>query len=299
VSTKESVHPNRRGEPGTICEGLEVSRTACFGYWKIPYAEKVRWVNRHFNVVAPKYDFMNTLLSFGIHHLWKRTAVRMLALRPGDRVLDLCGGTGDLALLAARVVGPSGRVVLYDLNRPMMELGRVKTDRHFFVGRIAYVQGDAQRISVADQSFDAAMVGFGIRNLTDLEEGFREMYRVLRPGGKIMCLEFSMPVAPLFRWLYDFYSFHVMPWLGILLAGSREAYTYLPESIRTFPLPEELSKILRTTGFTSVTYHLLTNGIAAIHLGTKYEARGVRRRWSEASRKGTLGQGTIPWSVFP
>jgi demethylmenaquinone methyltransferase/2-methoxy-6-polyprenyl-1,4-benzoquinol methylase len=265
-------HIRRLGLQGAQERGREMAR---FGYLSIPAEEKVRWVNRHFNVVAPKYDFMNSVLSFGIHHLWKRTAVRMLALDPGDRVLDLCGGTGDLAILAARVVGPSGQVVLYDLNRPMMELGRLKTKRHFPAGRIAYLQGDAQRVSVADQSFDAAMVGFGIRNLTDLEQGFREMYRVLRPGGKMMCLEFSTPVAPLFRWLYDFYSFHVMPRLGNLFVGSKEAYTYLPESIRTFPLPDELSKILRGTGFTSVTYRLLTNGIAAVYLGMKHEASGL------------------------
>jgi len=269
MPAEQPVQPPLRGEPGAVYEGPDGAQTACFGYWKIPSPEKVRWVNRHFNVVAPKYDFMNSLLSFGIHHLWKRAAVRMLALDAGDRVLDLCGGTGDLALLAARVVGASGQVVLYDLNRPMMELGRLKTGRHFPAGRIVYVQGDAQGISVADQSFDAAMVGFGIRNLTDLEQGFREMYRVLRPGGKMMCLEFSTPVDPLFRWLYDFYSFYVMPWLGNLIAGSREAYTYLPESIRSFPLPGELSKILERVGFTSVTYRRLTNGIAAVHLGTK------------------------------
>lgn len=269
MPSKQPIGPPLHREAGAFHEGPDGARTACFGYWEIPSPEKVRWVNRHFNVVAPKYDFMNSLLSFGIHHLWKRTAVRMLDLAPGDRVLDLCGGTGDLAILAAKVVGPSGRVVLYDLNRPMMELGRLKTERNFSSGQITYVQGDAQRVSASDQIFDAAMVGFGIRNLTDLEQGFREMYRVLRPGGKMMCLEFSTPVAPLFRWLYDFYSFHIMPRLGNLFVGSKEAYTYLPESIRTFPLPEELSKILERVGFSSVTYRLLTNGIAAVHLGTK------------------------------
>ena len=242
---------------------------AQFGYLSLPAEEKVRWVDRHFNVVAPKYDLMNSLLSFGLHHAWKRTAVRMLKLHPGDRVLDLCGGTGDLALLTAPVVGASGRVVLYDINRAMMHMGRSKVRRRGAKGQIEYVQGDAEKISFCSETFDAAMVGFGIRNLTHLEQGFREMHRVLKPGGKMMCLEFSRPTNPIFRCLYDIYSFHVMPWGGKLLTGSKEAYTYLPESIRMFPLPNPLSEILMAIGFNAVRHRGLTNGIAVVHVGMK------------------------------
>lgn len=240
-----------------------------FGYRKVSRAEKARRTRLHFEAVARRYDFMNTLLSFGIHYLWKRNAVRMIGLRPGDRVLDLCGGTGDLSVMAERSVGSEGRVVLYDLNRAMILAGKTKPTHAALRQRIRYVQGDAEAISFPDRSFDAAMVGFGIRNVSSLERGFSEMHRVLKPGGKLMCLEFSKPTAPLFRFLYDFYSFQIMPLLGEWLAGSRRAYTLLPESIRTFPLPDELSRILKKIGFEQVVYRRLTNGIAVVHLGQK------------------------------
>ncbi len=248
---------------------MSPEKTAHFGYRKVPEDEKVKWVMRHFNTVARKYDLMNTLLSFGIHHLWKRDAVRMLKLKAGDWVIDVCGGTGDLSVLAAKAVGSSGRVVLYDINRKMMEMGKGKVGRSPFRETVSYVQGNAEQISFPDQHFDAALVGFGIRNLTHMEEGFREIHRILKPGGKLMCLEFSKPTAPFFRWLYDMYSFHVMPYLGGLIVGSKQAYTYLPESIRLFPSPGELSTILGNTGFSRVTYRKLTNGIAVIHLGQR------------------------------
>lgn len=240
-------------------------KKACFGFRTVPADEKARWVRRHFDSIATKYDFMNSLLSFGIHHAWKREAVRMLGLLPGNRVIDVCGGTGDLALLASRAVGPSGAVAIYDINREMMEAGRHKIAGH----GIRCFQGDAEKIAFSDASFDAAIVGFGIRNVTHMEAGFREMYRVLKPGGRMICLEFSKPVQPVFRWLYDQYSFRIMPFLGELLAGSRQAYTHLPETIRLFPLPHELSDILRKIGFSRVTYRRLTNGIAVIHRGIK------------------------------
>lgn len=247
----------------------ERNPTADFGYLKVPENEKVTWVRRHFNAVACKYDFMNTLLSFGIHHLWKRISINRMDPQPGDRIIDVCGGTADLALLAAKCIGPPGRIVLYDINRAMMDAGRPKVSSSLYAGRIEYVQGDAEIISFADASFDGAMVGFGIRNLTHMEAGFREMHRVLKPGGKLMCLEFSKPVTPWFRMLYDFYSFYIMPALGLALAGSRHAYTYLPESIRLFPGPEGLKTLLEEIGFTRVTYRRLTDGIAVVHTGVK------------------------------
>ena len=244
-------------------------KTVPFGFQQIPKKEKVIRTIRHFNTVASKYDFMNTLLSFGIHYLWKRRAIEMIHLKPGDRVLDVCGGTGDLAVLAARSVDISGKIIIYDINRKMMQAGRAKRNRPAQRNRIEFIQGDAESISFADEVFDAAMVGFGIRNLTHMDVGFQEMHRILKPGGKMMCLEFSKPTASVFRWLYDVYSFHVMPLLGQVLVGSRQAYTLLPESIRMFPLPEALSALLRDIGFHKVVYRRLTNGIAVVHVAEK------------------------------
>jgi demethylmenaquinone methyltransferase/2-methoxy-6-polyprenyl-1,4-benzoquinol methylase len=245
------------------------TRAFNFGYEKVSENEKGKLVLRHFNGVADKYDFMNTLLSFGIHLLWKRTAIKVLRLREGNWVIDVCGGTGDLSLLAAKTVGSSGRIILYDINRAMLEKGRQKVSKSSYGGRILTAQGDAEMIPFPSNCFDAAMVGFGVRNLTHMEEGFKEMYRVLKPGGKLICLELSKPTAPFFRWLYDFYSFRIMPFLGWAIVGSRRAYTYLPESVRVFPLPDELAGILKKIGFAKVTYQKLTNGIAVVHLAKK------------------------------
>jgi demethylmenaquinone methyltransferase/2-methoxy-6-polyprenyl-1,4-benzoquinol methylase len=240
-----------------------------FGYQQVSANEKPELVLRHFNSVANKYDLMNTILSLGIHYLWKRTAVKMMGLKAGDWVIDVCGGTGDLAYLAARAVGPTGRVILYDINWAMIEAGRKKPIFAPFGDRIQYIQGDAESISCPDESFEAAMVGFGIRNLTYMDKGLQEMYRVLKPGGKMMCLEFSKPTAPWFRWLYDFYSFHIMPCVGEIVAGRRQAYTHLPESIRTFASSDALISAVEKAGFSHVSRHKLTNGIAVVHLAGK------------------------------
>jgi demethylmenaquinone methyltransferase/2-methoxy-6-polyprenyl-1,4-benzoquinol methylase len=255
-----------------------------FGYEKIPSAKKGARVIRHFETVSRRYDIMNTILSFGIHHLWKRTAIKMLAIKPGDRIIDVCGGTGDLATLAAAGAGPNGRVFLYDINRAMMEAGRRKVAASPHGSNIVLVQGDAERIAFPDGSFDGAMVGFGIRNLTRPEKGFEELHRVLKKGGKMMCLEFSKPTAPLFRRLYDLYSFHVMPWLGQVIAGSRQAYTHLPESIRTFPLPPEIIRTLNRIGFSDIHFRKLTNGIAVIYVAMKSRGDfipGMARTWAQ------------------
>lgn len=248
-------------------EGLTDLETTHIGFREIPVDLKSEWVRGQFDAVARRYDFMNTLLSGGVHHLWKRLAVRMLDLAPGDAVLDLCGGTGDLAVLAKRRVGPKGQVVLCDINREMMRVGREKDAERELRSAVRWVQGDAERLPFSDRRFDAAVVGFGIRNLTRMEAGFAEMLRVLKPGGRMVCLEFSHPVNPLFRWFYDQYSFHVMPYIGELVTGSREAYSYLPESIRRFPGPEALAGRLAAIGYKEVTFRRLTNGVAVIHRG--------------------------------
>ena len=248
---------------------VETTGKANFGFKQYDADQKVDAVLTHFNRVAKSYDFMNSLLSLGIQHLWKRTAVRMLNLNRGDWVLDVCGGTGDLAILSAQRVGDAGRVTLYDINRAMMQAGRPKFDRSIAKNRIDLVQGDAEQITFPDNTFDAVMVGFGIRNLTRLETGFKEMHRVLKPGGRLLCLEFSRPKNLTFRRLYDFYSFNIMPLLGQLLVGSAASYACLSETIRMFPLPHELSSILEKIGFYQVHYHSMTNGIAVAHLASK------------------------------
>jgi len=252
-------------------QNQNAENTTHFGYLTIPEKDKVEWVRRHFDSVARKYDSMNTLLSLGIHYQWKRMAVRMMGLRQGDRVLDVCGGTGDLSRMAAERTAPTGQIMLYDINREMMNAGRAKTNASPNAGMISFVQGNAEHIAFPDNSFDAAMVGFGIRNLTHFENGFKEMHRVIKPGAVFMCLEFSEPVTPWFRTLYDFYSFHIMPLVGKVLAGCRPAYAYLPESIRLFPDPDRLKNILEEIGLRDVRYRRLTDGIAVVHLG--YKAR--------------------------
>jgi demethylmenaquinone methyltransferase/2-methoxy-6-polyprenyl-1,4-benzoquinol methylase len=242
---------------------------ARFGRRVLKEDEKTATVSRHFSLVAPKYDFMNSLLSFGIQLAWKRAAIRMLSLKPGDRVLDVCGGTGDLALFASRSMGSRGQVIIYDINWHMLVTGRPKLSVSPFSKNITCVQGNAESIAFGDNHFDAAMVGFGIRNLTHLERGFAEMVRVLKPGGKILCLEFSRPVNPVFRYLYDVYSFKIMPLLGKLIVGSAQAYACLPETIRMFPLPDELSSILKRLGCKGVRYQRMTNGIAVVHVAEK------------------------------
>jgi len=257
---------NRKGQ---LDKNATTAKTTFFGFQRVPREGKTDRVLQHFNSVAQNYDFMNTLLSFGIHHLWKRIAIRMLNLAPDDDVLDVCGGTGDLAILAARPIGPDGRVIVYDINRAMIQAGFHKVAHKDIENRIRYVQGNAESISFPDRHFEAVTVGFGIRNVTNMKRGFSEMYRVLKPGGKMMCLEFSKPTFLPFRRVYDFYSFYVMPFLGELIAGSRKAYTHLPESIRMFPMPDELSALLKEIGFSHIIYKKLTNGIAVIHLAVK------------------------------
>jgi demethylmenaquinone methyltransferase/2-methoxy-6-polyprenyl-1,4-benzoquinol methylase len=243
--------------------------TVHFGYRTVRADEKVKLVKKHFDSIAARYDLINTVLSFGMHHLWKRSAVNLLNLEPGQQVIDVCGGTADLAIVAAKAVGPSGSITVYDINPAMMELGRQKAGKADLGDRIRFVQGNAEQISLPDNYFDAAMVGFGIRNVTRMEKGLAEMQRVLKPGGKFLCLEFSQPAPGTFRRLYDFYSFQVMPRIGRLFTGSSQAYHYLPESIRLFPSAEVLSKILENAGFSNVRYRLLSKGIAAIHVGVK------------------------------
>jgi demethylmenaquinone methyltransferase / 2-methoxy-6-polyprenyl-1,4-benzoquinol methylase len=247
----------------------EKTSAVSFGRRQVSPAQKKALVQEHFDTVASRYDLTNTLLSFGQQLLWKRQAIKMLQPQPGERVLDVCGGTADLSLLAAPAVQPSGLVVVYDFNRAMLEIGQKKIHTAGLSNLVWCLQGDAENLALPEHSFEAVMVSFGIRNLISMEQGLSEMYRVLKPGGRLLILEFSQPTNAWFRALYDLYSFTVMPLASKIMMGSWQAYQYLSESIRLFPNPDALSEILANLGFVEITYRSLSNGIAVIHLGHK------------------------------
>jgi demethylmenaquinone methyltransferase/2-methoxy-6-polyprenyl-1,4-benzoquinol methylase len=240
-----------------------------FGSKLIPEEEKRARVADIFDSVAPRYDLMNDLMSMGTHRLWKRFAASETRLRPGDSAIDVAGGTADIALLMARLVGDSGGVVVYDINQEMLKHGRDKCIDRGYLKNMKFVQGNAEEIAFEQNTFHAATVGFGIRNVTHLERAFAEMARVVKPGGRVICLEFSRPEGALLKRLYDLYSFSFIPAVGKAVTGNRDAYVYLPESIRKFPPQEELKGIMESAGLYKVRYHNLFNGIAAVHIGVK------------------------------
>jgi len=234
-----------------------------------PAAEKEQAVQEMFTAIAHRYDLNNSLLSLGLHHSWKRRAVEMSGAAPGDTVLDLCTGTGDLAVLLARRVGSQGRVIGLDLNERMLAYGRRKIEK-LGLANITLLTGNAESIQFRDRTFQAATVAFGIRNVTDIRTALREIYRVLKPGGRAVCLEFSRPVIGPLRRLYDFYSFTILPRIGRIVSGDQTGvYHYLPASIRAFPDQERFKELFLEAGFSPVTYRNLSGGIVAIHVGVK------------------------------
>ena len=238
-----------------------------FGYERVAPEEKTRRVRGVFESVAGKYDLMNDLMSAGLHRLWKRYAVGVAAVREGARVLDLAGGTGDLARLFAKAAGATGRVVLTDINHAMLAEGR---DKLIDLGApLPVVQCDAEALPFPDRSFDVVSIGFGLRNVTRKENALAEMRRVLVPGGAALVLEFSKVAAPLAP-AYDWYSFNVLPKLGRLVAGDEASYRYLAESIRMHPDQETLKAMMERAGFDAVEYHNLTAGVVALHVGHVY-----------------------------
>jgi len=232
-------------------------------------SEKERAVQRMFSSIARYYDLNNSLLSLGLHHSWKRHAVSFLD--PNSQlVLDVGAGTADLALLAASRFGEKARVVAADLNRPMLAIGVEKIRTAARQHQIVCVQANAERLCVPDASFDAVTTGFCMRNVGNLPQALREILRVLKPGGRLICLEFSRPVAGWLRGLYDWYSFTLLPWLGTKVSGDQTGvYEYLPASIRAFPDQEGLTRLMREVGFTRVEYRNLSGGIVAIHVAVK------------------------------
>lgn len=244
-------------------------RSVDFGFEKVPWAQKAERVRAVFSSVAGKYDLMNDLMSFGAHRLWKRFTLSLTGLKAGQRALDVAGGTGDLAVGLARQVGKTGRVVLSDINLGMLCTGRDRLIDAGFAGNVDCVLADAERLPCADDSFDCVTIGFGLRNVTDKAAALRSMHRVLKPGGQLLVLEFSTPVAPGLKPLYDAYSFGVLPRLGEWVAKDAASYRYLAESIRMHPDQETLLGMLKGAGFAQARYHNLSGGIVALHRGYK------------------------------
>ncbi len=250
---------------------MQENNTTDFGYEEIPAAEKQQRVGEVFTSVAQNYDLMNDVMSFGIHRLWKRFTLEMCGLRPGHHVLDLAGGTGDLAIKQAQLVGDSGLVVLADINADMLARGRDRVIDRGLVKRVETIQCNAEILPFADNRFDCITMAFGLRNVTEKGTALASMQRVLKPGGRLCVLEFSKPQCEPLERLYDFYSFNLLPRMGQVIANDRTSYQYLAESIRMHPDQEALKQImLEEGGFDEVEVHNMTGGIVALHRAFKY-----------------------------
>ena len=243
--------------------------TTDFGFEKIPKKEKAHRVANVFQSVATRYDLMNDLMSFGLHRLWKRIAIHHCALQPGFKVLDVAGGTGDLSLQMANQVGDTGQVVLSDIQPNMLSLGRDKLFNQGVCQNVSFVQANAESLPFQTHYFDVVTIGFGLRNVTDQLKALQSFYRILKPGGRLVILEFSTLKNEKLAPLYDWYSFEVLPRLGKLVANDSQSYQYLAESIRKHPDQEVLKELILKAGFTSCDIHNLMNGIVAIHVSIK------------------------------
>jgi demethylmenaquinone methyltransferase/2-methoxy-6-polyprenyl-1,4-benzoquinol methylase len=240
-----------------------------FGYQQVSPEEKKKLVHDQFDPIASTYELADTVLSAGLDARWRKRGMRLLGLKPGDMVLDLCGGTGDFARLAGRVLNGGGRIIVYDFNLAMIKAGRRRLYRSPYREIISCVQGDAESIAFAENTFDAIMLGFGLRNFVRTEAGLREIHRVLKPGGQVLILEFSLPRRRWQRSLYHFYSFRMMPLIARLICGTSEPFRYLAESIRVFPPPERVAEMIGQTGFADVTFQRLTAGLSTLYTGRK------------------------------
>ncbi|MCF1428715.1 MAG: bifunctional demethylmenaquinone methyltransferase/2-methoxy-6-polyprenyl-1,4-benzoquinol methylase UbiE [Shewanella sp.] len=241
-----------------------------FGYKTVATEHKADLVADVFHSVAARYDIMNDVMSFGIHRLWKRFTIETAAARPGMKVLDLAGGTGDLTAKFSQLVGEKGEVVLADINDSMLKVGRAKLRDRGIVGNVGYVQANAEALPFPDNHFDIITIAFGLRNVTDKDKALRSMQRVLKPGGKLLVLEFSKPQHELMRKVYDLYSFKVLPKMGDMITKDAGSYEYLAESIRMHPDQETLKQMMIDAGFEQVDYTNMTDGIVALHKGYKF-----------------------------
>lgn len=249
---------------------MDKSNTTHFGFKQVQTGDKANMVRGVFDSVAKKYDIMNDVMSIGVHRVWKRFTIDLAAVRRGEMVLDLAGGTGDLTQAFAKKIGADSRVVLSDINAEMLKVGREKLTNNGVVGNVVYAQANAEKLPFADNTFDCITIAFGLRNVTDKDAALRSMLRVLKPGGRLLVLEFSKPEAPGLEKIYDQYSFRLLPLMGQLVAGDAESYRYLAESIRMHPDQETLKGMMETAGFDRVTYTNLTGGIVALHRGFKF-----------------------------
>lgn len=246
------------------------NKTTDFGFSEVPWEEKQKKVAGVFHSVAAKYDIMNDLMSFGIHRVWKKIAISKSGVRKGDRVLDLAGGTGDLAYKFCQMVGSEGKVILSDINSSMLEVGKEKLTNKGCVGNIEYVQANAESLPFPNNYFDCITISFGLRNVTDKAKAIVSMQRVLKPGGKLLILEFSKPVVPMLSKIYDEYSFKALPFMGKIITQDAESYKYLAESIRKHPDQETLKQMMLDASFDDAEYQNMTGGIVALHIGYKY-----------------------------
>lgn len=245
-------------------------KTTHFGFQQVPLKEKVGKVGAVFDSVASKYDVMNDVMSFGIHRLWKRFTIEQSGVRTGQRVLDLAGGTGDLTARFSRMVGSDGEVVIADINGAMLRQGRARLLDEGISTNVRYVQANAECLPFPDNYFDCITMAFGLRNVTDKQAALISMNRVLKPGGRLLVLEFSKTTAPGLKSLYDFYSFKLLPKMGKLIANDEDSYRYLAESIRMHPDQETLKGMMETAGFEDCDYFNLSGGIVALHRGYKF-----------------------------
>jgi len=241
-----------------------------FGFSEIPFSEKAERVASIFRNVASKYDLMNDLMSFGLHRAWKHFTLSQSGVREGHRVLDVAGGTGDLSLGFLKRVGDTGQVVLSDINEKMLQRGRERLLNKGFLTNVRFVQADAEALPFHDAEFDCVSIAFGLRNVTHKEKALQSIYRVLKPGGKFLLLEFSKPVLSFLEKLYDKYSFSVIPRLGEWICKDRASYQYLVESIRMHPDQSTLKNMMEQAGFENVSWHNLSGGIVALHTGFRY-----------------------------
>ena len=248
---------------------MTTDNTTHFGFKQVAKEEKVKLVRGVFDSVAGNYDIMNDLMSLGIHRVWKRIAVQLANVRKGEQVLDLAGGTGDLTALFEERVGKTGQVVLADINAQMLRTGRDRLIDKGLAGNIRYAQVNAECLPFEDNTFDCVCIAFGLRNVTDKDAALRSMHRVLKPGGRVIVLEFSHPTDPVTEKVYDFYSFNLLPKIGKLVAKDEQSYRYLAESIRMHPKQEELKTMMQNAGLERCEYFNMTQGIVAGHRGYK------------------------------